>query len=105
MRLLFSLTKEDFEIQTFCAGGKGGAHQNATQSGVRIIHRASGAVGECREERQQSLNKRRAFERMTETKEFKSWHLLECARRLGNITIEQKVDAAMQPKNLKVENL
>ena len=89
MRLRFSL--QDCTVE--------GAEQ-----GVRIIHRASGAVGECREERQQSLNKRRAFERMTETKEFKSWHLLECARKLGNITIEDKVSAAMQPENLKVEN-
>lgn len=104
MRLLFSLTKENFEVQTFCSGGKGGSHQNATQSGVRITHRASGAVGECREERHQALNKRIAFERMAATKEFTAWHLSECARQLGNITIEDKVDAAMQPANLKVEN-
>jgi protein subunit release factor B len=104
MKLLFSLTKKDFEVQTFCSGGKGGQHQNATQSGVRIIHRASGAVGECREERHQALNKRIAFERMSQTKEFKAWHMLECARHLGNVTIEDKVNAAMQPENLKVEN-
>ncbi len=61
--LLFSLTIKDFEVQTFCAGGPGGQHQNKTASAVRIIHRASGAIGESREEREQSRNKKKAFER------------------------------------------
>ena len=56
--LLFSITKKDFEIQTFRSGGKGGQHQNKTDSGVRIIHRDSGARAESREERSQARNKR-----------------------------------------------
>lgn len=48
--LLFSLTKKDFRIETFRSGGKGGQHQNKTDSGVRIVHLESGAVGESREE-------------------------------------------------------
>lgn len=104
MVLLFSLTKEDFEVQTFCSGGKGGAHQNATKSGVRIIHRASGAVGECREERHQVLNKRRAFERLTETPTFQAWHRAEVARHLGaDKAVQRKVNEAMRPENLKIE--
>ena len=61
--LLFSITKKDFEVQTFRSGGKGGQHQNKTDSGVRIIHRASGAVGESRSERSQLVNKRLALKR------------------------------------------
>ena len=53
--LLFSLTKKDFEIQTFCTGGKGGQHRNAKQNGVRIIHAASGARAEHRDGRDQHL--------------------------------------------------
>lgn len=53
--LLFSLTKKDFEIQTFCTGGKGGQHRNAKQNGVRIIHTASGARAEHRDGRDQYL--------------------------------------------------
>lgn len=53
--LLFSLTKKDFTIQTFCTGGKGGQHRNAKQNGVRIIHPASGAVAEHRDGRDQHL--------------------------------------------------
>lgn len=53
--LLFSLTKKDFEVSTFCTGGKGGQHRNAKQNGVRILHPASGAVAEHRDGRDQHL--------------------------------------------------
>ena len=53
--LLFSLTRRDFEIQTFCTGGKGGQHRNAKKNGVRIIHPASGARAEHRDGRDQHL--------------------------------------------------
>ncbi len=48
-KLLFSITKDDFTVQTFRSGGKGGQNQNKVESGVRIIHPASGAIGESRE--------------------------------------------------------
>jgi peptide chain release factor 2 len=53
--LLFSVTKNDFEIQTFCTGGKGGQRRNAKQNGVRLIHLASGARAEHRDGRDQHL--------------------------------------------------
>jgi peptide chain release factor 1 len=107
-KLLFSLTKKDFEIQTFCTGGKGGQKQNSTNSGVRIIHPASGARGEGREERHQYANKARAFERLVASKEFKKWHKAEVARRLGQDAelkrrVNEAVDQAMMDKNLKIE--
>ena len=37
-KLLFSITRKDFDVQTFCAGGPGGQHQNKTASAVRIVH-------------------------------------------------------------------
>lgn len=63
--LLFSVTLADCDVQTFRAGGKGGQNQNKRDTGVRIIHRASGARGEARDERSQLQNKRAAFKRMT----------------------------------------
>jgi hypothetical protein len=88
-KLAFSVTAKDLRIDTFRSGGKGGQNQNKVNSGVRITHEASGAVGESREERDQLQNKKRAFERMTETKEFKSWIDLQKDILFGNIKYEE----------------
>jgi protein subunit release factor A len=104
MELLFSLTKKDFVIQTFCTGGKGGQHRNAKQNGVRIIHPESGAVAEHRDGRDQFRNKEAAFEKLVETKKFKTWHKIEVARRLGKLKdINKVVDEQMEVHNLKIE--
>jgi len=70
---ILSVTLADCEVQTFRAGGPGGQKQNKTSSAARVIHHPSGARAECREERSQLQNKKRAFLRMVETKEFKTW--------------------------------
>lgn len=87
-QLLFSVTKKDFIRQTFRSGGKGGQNQNKVESGVRLIHPPSGARGEARDSRDQPVNERNAFLRLIETREFKNWHKLEIARRLGQKTLE-----------------
>ena len=106
-KLLFSVTKDDCDWDTFTAGGKGGQHQNRVHSGVRCRHRASGAVGESRDTRSQIINKRSALRRMVESEKFIAWHKIEVARRLGEgadlAAIEASVDAAMDEPNLKVE--
>jgi len=103
--LLFSVTIKDCEVQTFRSGGKGGQNVNKVESGVRIIHKASGARGQSTDTRDQYRNKRLAFQRMATSKEFKNWHRVETARRLGHPTIEQILDKEMQPENLKIEYL
>ena len=45
-------------VATFCSGGKGGQHQNRTESGVRLRHIPSGVVVESRRERSQYMNKK-----------------------------------------------
>ncbi|MFA5026049.1 MAG: peptide chain release factor-like protein [Candidatus Shapirobacteria bacterium] len=101
--LLFSITRKDFEIQVFRCGGHGGQKVDKTSSGVRIIHKESGAVGESREERSQALNKRIAFRRLAESPKFKTWHNRKIHEVLTNMTIEQKVDKLMTLENLKIE--
>lgn len=101
---MFSVTAKDCRIDTFRSGGKGGQHQNKTDSGVRITHIESGAVGESREHRSQHDNKKAAFRRMAESDRFKKWHKIEVARRTGLLArIEDETDKAMDIKNLKIE--
>src|SRR4030042_5541567 len=102
-KLLFSVTKKDFDIQTFCSGGKGGQHQNKTESGVRIIHRESGAVGESREQRSQHQNKMTALKRLVDSGLFKIWHTRKVYELLSSETIEQKVDKMMNDENIIIE--
>lgn len=100
---LFSVTLDDCRVDTFCSGGKGGQHQNATKSGVRITHPPSGAVGESREERYQHVNKARAFRRMANTPEFQAWVRRAAAEMSTGKSIETRVDEALQPHNLHME--
>lgn len=97
---VLSVTIHDCEVQTFRAGGPGGQKQNKTSSGARVIHHPSGARGECREERSQLQNKRRAFLRMIETPAFKTWMRIK----LGHEAIvDAQVDRMMWPVNIKTE--
>lgn len=94
---IFSVTIKDCEVETFRAGGKGGQNQNKRETGVRIRHRPSGAVGEARDGRKQWQNKKKAFKRMAESDKFQTW----CKQRAYGI--DAAVDEAMKPENLKIE--
>lgn len=96
-----SLTKKDFDIQTFSAGGPGGQHQNTSNTGVRIIHRDSGARGEARDSRSQHQNKQAALHRLVNDPKFTVW--LNRQLWYKGILPEQLVEKDMHPKNLKVE--
>lgn len=100
---LFSVSIKDCEVQTFCTGGNGGQHRNAKQNGVRVIHHPSGARGEHRDGRDQFINKREAFTKMAQSKEFQLWARIEAARLQGKPSVEQIVDRMMQPENMRVE--
>ena len=53
-------------VETFMSGGKGGQHQNRTESGVRLVHIPTGVVVTSREERSQYRNKSIALRRLRE---------------------------------------
>lgn len=102
-KLLFSITKKDFTVQTFQSGGKGGQHQNKTDSGVRIIHNESGARGESRTHRSQRANKKAALRRLTSTIKFKLWLNRKSFEIIEGKKIEDEVEEQMKPENLKIE--
>ena len=101
--LAYSVTLDDCRVDTFRSGGKGGQNQNKRDTGVRIVHEPSGAVGESREERSQLQNKKRAFEKMATSPAFKWWAALRLKEIETGLTLEQRVQEWMSPENLKVE--
>lgn len=101
--LLFSVTKKDLIIQTFRSGGKGGQHQNTSDSGVRITHPPSGAKGESRTERSQHRNKKLAFRRLAASKEFKLWQNRMVYDVCKGKTTDEIVEEMMKPENIKIE--
>ena len=101
--LLFSVTKKDLDVQTFRSGGKGGQHQNKTDSGVRIVHKESGAVGESREQKSQYQNKKIALKRLTENKKFKLWLNRKAFEIIDKKTIEERVEEMMSEDKIKIE--
>jgi hypothetical protein len=100
---IFTIAKNDFDIQTFPAGGPGGQHQNKTDSACRITHRESGAVGECRNHRSQHQNKREAMKRLTKSQKFKLWVQRRVFEITGGKTIDQLVSEQMDPNNIQTE--
>lgn len=102
-KLLFSVTIKDCDVQTFRSGGPGGQHQNKTESGVRVIHRASGAVGESRETRSQHANKRIAFDRLAKSDRFVRWVRLRAAEIEHGKSVEQRVEEQMSRRNLAIQ--
>lgn len=99
---VLTVTIKDCEVQTFRVSGGGGQRRDKRDTGVRIVHPDSGAVGSCSEHRLQGKNKREAFVKMANTTEFKRWVGVEHSKRAGEI--DRWLTDQMRPENLLVEH-
>ncbi len=60
----YVLNMEDLEITTHKSSGAGGQHVNKTESAIRVLHKPTGLVVDCQNERSQLQNKAKAIEIM-----------------------------------------
>lgn len=101
--LLFSVTRKDLEINYFSGTGAGGQYRNKHQNCVRIRHPESGASATGQSNRNRQANIREAFQGLVRSTRFRLWHARKVAECLTNESLDDKVDKAMDNRNIKIE--
>ena len=98
--LLFSVTLKDCDVHEFTTSGAGGQRRDKKKTGIRIVHRASGATGSSSDQRSQWQNKKLAFRRMTQDTKFKAWVRLQAGEDARTVAA---VERDLWPDRIKVE--
>ena len=88
---------EDIEMQVYRSSGAGGQHINKTSSAVRLIHRPSGIVVACQEERSQVQNREKCMQ-MLATKLYE----IEQSRITDSVTAERRSQVGTGMRNERI---
>ena len=91
------LREEDVEMQVFRSSGAGGQHVNKTSSAVRLIHKPTGIVVSCQEERSQVQNRAKCMA-MLASKLYE----IERQRVEGAITSERRAQVGTGMRNERI---
>ncbi len=97
---ILSVTIHDCDVRTSRSGGKGGQNVNKRETKVEVIHEPSGARGKSSEERSQLQNKKTAFRRMCETREFTNWVRIQAGE---DARLIAAVERELWPDRIKIE--
>ena len=88
---------EDIEMQVYRSSGAGGQHINKTSSAVRLIHKPSGIVVACQEERSQVQNREKCMQMLAS-----KLYQIEQARIESAVTSERRSQVGSGMRNEKI---
>ena len=91
------LRPEDIEMQVFRSSGAGGQHINKTSSAVRLIHKPTGIVVSCQEERSQVQNREKCMQ-MLASKLYE----IEQSRITDQVTSERRSQVGTGMRNERI---
>ena len=88
---------EDIEMQVYRSSGAGGQHINKTSSAVRLIHKPSGIVVACQEERSQVQNREKCMQMLAS-----KLYQIEQARIESAVTSERRSQFGTGMRNERI---
>ena len=88
---------EDIEMQVYRSSGAGGQHINKTSSAVRLIHKPSGIVVACQEERSQVQNREKCMQMLAS-----KLYQIEQARIESAVTSERRSQVGTGMRNERI---